>query len=371
MKTGYQKLDAARDGVGATASVEFTTYANTMPASQEEAPYLGRAQPGATADQAEVASLMVKRGCQMGAAEIVRIWNETAFHVKDTLLEGRALALDLGFVRLYPAISGTFPTADAAFNRDDNRIYVAATPSDNIRDALKNGTPTRSGETASARSDILKDTWGDARDKNTIKSGERIIIICTGVTLGNGGEHAELRLPDDAGAVPVTLEQTTPSDDGRQRFYGHLAQPVDACKGATLWLWTHGLTPETEPYPVHSDKLTVLAGETPPAPTVPTVTAINDGTFHSGAGNVVTGANMRFADEFPSNHLVIKNQAGDDMEAMITTDPDVPVTEASFSLNIDEGTPLTDGEEYTFEFEMVDSAGQPVTVTHTARWQSE
>ena len=194
MKTGYQKLDAARDGVGAAASVEFTTYANTMPASQEEAPYLGRAQPGATADQAEVASLMVKRGCQMGAAEIVRIWNETAFHVKDTLLEGRALALDLGFVRLYPAISGTFPT-------------------------------------------------------------------------------------DDAGTVPVTLEETTPSDDGRQRFHGHLAQPVDACEGATLWLWTHGVTPETELYPVHSDKLTVLAGDVPPVPppTGPTVTAIDGG----------------------------------------------------------------------------------------------
>ena len=95
MKTGYQKLDAARDGVSTAASVGFTTYANTMPASQEEAPYLGRAQPGATADQSEVASLMVKRGSQMGTAEIVRIWNETAFHVKDTLLEGRALALDL------------------------------------------------------------------------------------------------------------------------------------------------------------------------------------------------------------------------------------------------------------------------------------
>ena len=109
----------------------------------------------------------------------------------------------------------------------------------------------------------------------------------------------------------------------------------------------------------------------PVPPTGPTVTAINDGTFHAGAGNVVTGANMRFADELPGDHVLIKNRTGDDMEAMISTDTDVPVTETGFALNIDEGTPLTDGEEYTFEFEMVDSAGQPVTVTHTARWQSE
>ena len=108
-----------------------------------------------------------------------------------------------------------------------------------------------------------------------------------------------------------------------------------------------------------------------PGPTVPTVTDIGEGFFHPGNRNVVTGENMRFADGEPGNHLVIKDGTGVDTEAMISTDTDVPVTETGFALNIDEGTPLTDGEEYTFEFEMVDSAGQPVTVTHTARWQSE
>ena len=108
-----------------------------------------------------------------------------------------------------------------------------------------------------------------------------------------------------------------------------------------------------------------------PGPTVPTVTDIGEGFFHPGHGNVVTGENMRFADGEPGNHVVVKDGTGVDMEAMVSTDTRVPVTETGFSLNIDEGTPLTDGEEYTFEFAMVDSAGQPVTVTHTARWQSE
>ena len=118
--------------------------------------------------------------------------------------------------------------------------------------------------------------------------------------------------------------------------------------------------------------VTVRAGETPPGPTPtgPTVTAINDGTFHAGAGNVVTGENMRFADALPGDHVLIKNRTGDDMEAMISTDTGVPVTETGFSLNIDEGTPLTDGEEYTFEFSMLDAEGEPVMVTHTARWRA-
>jgi hypothetical protein len=110
---------------------------------------------------------------------------------------------------------------------------------------------------------------------------------------------------------------------------------------------------------------------TPTPSAMPTVTDIGEGFFHSGYGNVVTGENMRFADGDPGNHVVVKNGTGVDMEAMVSTDTRVPVTETGFSLNIDEGTPLTDSEEYTFEFAMVDSAGQPVTVTHTARYQSE
>ena len=107
-----------------------------------------------------------------------------------------------------------------------------------------------------------------------------------------------------------------------------------------------------------------------PGPTVPTVTDIGEGFFHPGNRNVVTGENMRFADGEPGNHVVIKDGTGVDTEAMISTDTDVPVTEARFALNIDEGTPLTDGEEYTFEFSMLDAEGEPVMVTQTARWRA-
>ena len=108
---------------------------------------------------------------------------------------------------------------------------------------------------------------------------------------------------------------------------------------------------------------------TPPTPTGPTVTSINDGTFHEGSGNVVTGVNMRFADEFPGNHLVIRDSNGEDIQAMISTDEDVPRSETGFGLVIDYSGSLTVGEECTFEFEMLDAEGMPVTVTQTARGQ--
>ena len=106
-----------------------------------------------------------------------------------------------------------------------------------------------------------------------------------------------------------------------------------------------------------------------PTPAGPTVTAINDGTFHSGV-NIVTGANMRFADEFPGNHLVIRNSMGDDVGGMISTDDATPVTETRFGICFDETNPMTNGEEYAFEFEMLDAGGMPMTVTKTARWQA-
>ena len=101
------------------------------------------------------------------------------------------------------------------------------------------------------------------------------------------------------------------------------------------------------------------------------MTDIGEGWFHAGRGNVVSGANMRFADAFPGNHVVIKDAQGTDMEAMISTDESVPISDTRFALSIDEGQPLADGQEYTFEFDMVDGDGQPVTVTAKARWQSE
>ena len=367
MKTDFQKLEAAVSGSNAAAAIDYATFPNAMPSSQEAAPRLGRAYVASTVGQKEVYACMRELGYQMGEAEAVRVWNALGLIMKDYMRKG--YACDLGFVRFSFAISGTFPSADAAFDPARNKLYVVATPSDDIRNALADGTPTRiDGTDNGVRIDNV--TWGAGTDKNTVKSGEPIDIHGAGLTLGNGDEHAELQLPDGGGTLPVALE-TPPDEKGLgQRLVGCLSQPVEACKGATLTVWTHGFDPDADIQKVPSPKLTVLAGDVPPGPSGPTVTAINDGTFHSGAGNVVTGENMRFADELPGDHVLIKNRTGDDMEAMISTDDEVPVTETGFALNIDEGTPLTDGEQYTFEFSMLDAEGEPVTVTQTARWSA-
>ena len=44
--------------------------------------------------------------------------------------------------------------------------------------------------------------------------------------------------------------------------------------------------------------------------------------------------------------------------------------EARLAQMIGQGNPLTDDEAYTFEFNMVDADGKPVTVSCVARWQA-
>ena len=206
---------------------------------------------------------MVKNGCHMGVAEITRVWNETAFYIKDAMQAGDTLAFDLGFVKFFPAIEGTFPSADAPFDPEVNRLYVAAQPSDEIRTALEKGTPTRADADTGAKPRIIKVTWGDMKQSNVIKSGERFAVIGTALTLGSGDEHAELKLPGGGGTVEVALEAQSSADDGSQRIFGRLTQPVDACEGTVLTLWTHGLSPDSALTPAPSNKLTVLAGSDP------------------------------------------------------------------------------------------------------------
>ena len=299
MKTDIERIDAARSGADAASAVDYATFPNAMPASREAAPRLGRAYAAGTADQKEVYECMKELGCQMGEAEAVRVWNATAFVIKDNMpKDGRAY--DIGFVRFFPALTGTFGSADADFDPNRNRLYVAAAPSDDIRNALSDGTPTRIDWEAANDAHIKNVTWGDGSDRNTIKSGEPFSIYGSGLTIGGGGERAELTLPDGGGTVAVTL--SAPADDKGlgQRLVGHLATDVEACEGATLTVQTHGFDPEAAIQTVKSEKLTILAGDTPvvPAPTIDAAVTqgFEPGNIEAPGGVVeVSGSNLETA----------------------------------------------------------------------------
>ncbi len=275
MSTPIERIDAARSGAGSATAVEYATFPNAMPSSQEAAPRLGRAYATGTAGQHEVYEKMKELGYQMGEAEAVRTWNATAFAIKDRMpKDGRAY--DLGFVRFFPALAGTFDSADADFDPERNRLYVAAAPSDDIRNALSDGTPTRTGEMSANDAGINNVTWGDnaTANHNTIKSGEPFNIIGVGLTIGVGDESAELKLPDGT-SVPVTLSAPTGDHGIAQRLIGRLSQPVASCEGAKLYVMTHGFDLDAQLQLAPSGKLTIIGEDVPPGPSL-TVTGVHN-----------------------------------------------------------------------------------------------
>ena len=98
--------------------------------------------------------------------------------------------------------------------------------------------------------------------------------------------------------------------------------------------------------------------------------AINDGTFHEGEENIVTGVNMRFEENNPGAHMVIKDSGGNIVNAMTGTTGDPSAMDHEFALAITPYEELTDGAVYTFKFEMLDSAGNPVMGSCTATFHA-
>ena len=241
------------------ADVSYTVVPNPLPSSQEAAPYLGRTHVSGSYTQDDVAREMAAMpGSQFDVEAIKRVWNATGNYVIDHMAEDQR-PYDLGFVKLRPAISGTFPTADAPFDPERNKLYVAATPPDEIRNALAGDSPTKEGA-STVIPEVSNVSWN--KRKMTIKSGEPFEIVGSQLTLIVGDERAEL-IPPHGDPVAVALDQI--EDGVWQRISGRLAQPVDACEGATLKLWTHGLDSTSQLFELKKSSITVLAGETPPA----------------------------------------------------------------------------------------------------------
>ncbi len=292
MKNANNDLKAMRSAQSGT--VGYKTVANGMPASRDAAPYLGQAHVGGSYTQDDVAHrIAASRGCQFGVEEIKRVWNAVGNYLLDRMPE-EPCAYDLGFVRVRPAIGGPFPSMDAAFDPERNRVYVSVTPSDTIRNAVADSSPVREGGESGDQPEVGNVTWDDATSQ-TVKSGEPFKVYGNALTLNVGDESAELQLPGEAEPVAVAL---SPVVEGNwQRLEGRLAHPVEACKGAVLAVKTHGYDPDSGLKVVKSRPLTVLA-DAPTPVEAPTITSA--GTRGDGDGYVnvtdstldVTGENI-------------------------------------------------------------------------------
>ena len=342
---------------------EIVIHENTG-ATKDVAPYLGSYIAKETIALAQFASAVGLK-CGLPAIQVIAILGGAFEAIEE--LEREALVrvhTDLGVI--CGVITGSFPTADAAFDPVRNSLELALRLDEAIRLDLTDAVPVivTDENVTRLRVDNVMDLE-EERPMNLIHG--RHVFRVAGFNMVLTDEGAVVFLENALGTrFQVIIDEIV----SKQLFKAHTAELLPPGDYKLVVMSRAG--DAGGPLQTSFRKVKYLRVVDPgPTPTGPTVTDIGEGFFHPGHGNVVTGENMRFADGEPGNHVVVKDGTGVDMEAMISTATRVPVTETGFSLNIDEGTPLTDGEEYTFEFEMVDSAGQPVTVTHTARWQSE
>ena len=337
---------------------EVIIHENTS-ATSAVAPYLGNYIAKETLALAAFASSIGAK-CGLPAIQVIAILDGSFQALEDLEREGLVrIHTDIGVI--CAVIKGSFPTADAAFDPERNSLELALRLDDAIQLDLTDTVPVivTDESVTKLRVDNVMDL-AEERPMNLIH-GQHVFRVA-GFNMVLTDEGATVYLEN---ALGTTFQLVIDEVVSKQLFKAHTAELLP---GGDYKLVVKSRAGDADgPLQTSFRKVKYLRVVDPvPPPTGPTVTAINDGTFHTGT-NVVTGANMRFADAFPGDHVVVKNQTGDDMEAMISTGTD-PVTETRFGLIIDEGLPLTDGEEYTFEFSMLDAEGQPVTVSQSARW---
>ena len=209
---------------------------------------------------------------------------------------------------------------------------------------------------------VFSDAQGATR--GTLFTGAGVIV--QGRNLWAVGDTNRVIFDEVGGDDSVVVSAFTYQGDGLLTFAWPAA--LEAGKRYTLTVERTDANGVTR---IATGKLVdVVAGATP-VPTTPTVTAINGGGVFYAGDNRIEGTNIRFADAHPASHIVLKNGEGQAVTGVAFTDQGT-ASETEFHVIVadNEGT-LADGADYTWEFAMVDSQGNPVTVTKTARWVSE
>jgi len=204
-----------------------------------------------------------------------------------------------------------------------------------------------------------------------VKAGETFQLNGIGLNLIEGDTVTAFATTPDGETVEGVCTVTSSAEDRLDAILPDaFAAPSLVGRNVTITVTSHcgdaAATPADKSISAMIDASAAPAPE--PTPAGPTVTAINDGTFYPSSGNIVTGENMRFAADVPGAHVTVTDAEGHDAGARVITDAEVPVTDSRFGLVV-EGD-LTDGAEYVFAFDMLDAAGNPVTVTKAARFSA-
>ena len=239
----------------------------------DRAPYLGVAVPVGSLAYDNILQRMLDRGTFMTRATAQYFLNEFYEYAAERIAED-LVRINMGAVSLYPMIGGSFDSEDDTYREPRNRLYVGATLSQDVRDAVAGVAPVGLGA-GPANGDVKISSVMDLASETyrLIDGFNEFRVVGIDLTVPDG-EDESLALVAMDGLTKVA-DIAVVSTEAGQRIICRLASAVPA---GTYYvrLVSHGLDP-TAPLSTVLRKVAVKAGATPPAP-APTITGVcNDG----------------------------------------------------------------------------------------------
>ena len=228
----------------------------------DRAPYLGVAVPIGSLAYDNILRRMLDRGTFMTRATAQYFLNEFYEYAAKVIADD-VVRINMGAVSIYPMIGGSFDSEDDEFRAPRNTLYVGATLSQEIRDAVSGITPTSLGAEAAIGTVKISSVMDLASETYRLIDGlNEFRIVGIDLTVPDG-EDESLSLVAADGTTKAADITVVSTEDG-QRIVCTLASAVPA---GTYYvrLVSHGLDP-TAPLSTVLHKVTVKAAETPPEP---------------------------------------------------------------------------------------------------------
>ena len=258
----------------------------------EKAPYLGVAVPVGSLAYDNILQRMLNRGTFMTRATAQYFLNAFYEFAAEKIADD-IVRINMGAVSLYPMIGGSFDSEDDEFRAPRNTLYIGATLSQDIRDAVSGISPASLGAGPANGTVKISSVMDLASETYRLIDGLKAFRIA-GIDLTvPDGEDESLALVATDGVTKVADITVVSTEDG-QRIVCTLASAVPAGT-YHVRLVSHGLDP-TAPLSTVLHKVTVKAAPGPePTPEL-TLTSIQTAGVQEGQVNETNTTSIRGQD---------------------------------------------------------------------------
>ena len=309
----------------------------------DKAPYLGVAVPVGSLAYDNILAKMIDAGTFMTKATAQYFLN-AFYEFAAEEIAADVVRLNTGAVSIYPMIGGAFDSEDDTFKEPRNTLYIGATLSQDIRNAVTGIVPDCLGDEAAAGSVKINSVFDLATMTNGVIDGTKDFRICgIDLTVPDGDDESLTFVRKD-GITKVADIVVSETADG-QRITCHLANNTEAIPKGTykVRLASHGLDP-TAPLSVVTKTVTLVEAIPEPGPetlafTSATSEGCETGTVKLGKRMTVVGTAMRAPADGEFFQLLCPNGEGSRSTATLES---VTVAADGHSLSCTPGEVLGD-----------------------------